>query len=105
MALGTATLGAQAGKSASAPTRHIVLTFVGDSAYPTGGTAAFQQYVRSALGENVTVLGIIDQSIGANELVYDVANDKLMSFVKSSGLERSAADDSGTSYTCIVLCN
>lgn len=104
MSLGTAAVGAQAGQSASAPTRIVRLTFVGDDSYPTGGTTGFEAYVRDALDEFVTVLGLVDQSIGANELVYNPVTGNLMSFVKATGVERSAADDSGTQYDCLVLC-
>lgn len=104
MALGTATAGAQAGQSASAPLRMIRLSFAGDDSYPTGGTLAFEAYVRAALGEFVTVLGVIDQSVGANELVFNPVTGNLLSFVKATGVERSAADDSGTQYDCLVVC-
>ena len=53
----------------------------------------------------MTVHGIVDQSIGANELVYDPVTDALFSFVKSSGVELGDGDDSSVQYDCLVLCN
>jgi hypothetical protein len=77
MALGTATVGA---KAASSPgiVRCDLISFAGDGAYPSGGTAAFQAYVRSALGVgNLEVLGVCAQDCGGYVPVYDKTNDKL----------------------------
>lgn len=55
-----------------------LLSFAGDGSYPTGGTAAFQAAVRTALGVgNLEVVGVIPQDCGGYNAIYDKAADKL----------------------------
>lgn len=79
MALGTPTLDAQAGEKPGAPTFVFNLSFLGDDSYPTGGTAAFQQFVRDALNLSpaVEVMAIIPNDCDGFVPVYDKAADTL----------------------------
>jgi hypothetical protein len=74
----TATVRSTAGRSASQPLSIDRLSFVGDSAYPTGGTTAFQAWVRARLGKEVTVLAVVDQGSNGYRVHYDVALDRLV---------------------------
>ena len=80
MAIGTITVGTEAGLMPSAPTFASKLSFLGDASYPTGGTTGFQALVRAKLGRNATVLAVIGQDCGGLTPVYDIAADKLKVF-------------------------
>lgn len=55
-----------------------LLSFAGDGAYPTGGTAGFQAAVRSAVGAgNLELVGVLPQDCGGYHVAYDKAADKL----------------------------
>lgn len=55
-----------------------LISFAGDGAYPTGGTAAFQAAVRAALGVgSVEIVACLPQDCGGYSPCYDKANDKL----------------------------
>lgn len=79
MALGTITKptgkksGANAGKVV-----HLTVSFAGDSAYPTGGTAGFTALVNAVSPkEAFTVIGVLNADAGGYMPVYDDVNDKL----------------------------
>lgn len=92
------------GASASAPLRAVRISLVGDDAYTAGGSTGFSAYLSNQLGETVSsVLAVVDQSVGANELVYDYATDALLSFVKATGAQRANGNDSGTNYSALVV--
>ena len=57
MALGTPTV-VQPKKYASSPYDVYQFTFKADDAYPAGGYADFQDFVRTAMGRNVTLLTV-----------------------------------------------
>lgn len=78
MAIGTITAVDNAGRSTSHPTYLDLISFAGDGAYPTGGTASFQASVRTALGKAVTVVSVVGQDCGGYFPFYDKANDKLI---------------------------
>lgn len=107
MALGTATQNSKAGAVASAPVFIDDISFAGDSSYPTGGTAAFQDYIRNAAGikEGRTILAVIDVTGNATHYpVYNKATDKLMMFVRTTGVEvANATNMSGTTFRFQVL--
>jgi hypothetical protein len=107
MALGPATINVQAGKSASAPTFLDDLSFAGDSSYPTGGTVDFEAFVQGAAGikEGRTIDAVIDIAGNATHYpVYNKATNKLMMFVRATGLEvANATNMSGTTFRFLVV--
>lgn len=105
MALGAATQGAEVGQEGG-PTFFQLLTFLGDDAYPTGGTENFQAFVRTSMANrgNVEVIGVIPQDCGLHRPVYDKATDKLKVLLGSTGVEVGAGDNSAITYNLIVLC-
>lgn len=85
----TATL--PAGRSPSRPFGTDHLSFDGDDDYPTGGTAAFQEYARSALSRDVDLKSATGLGFTAGAWThicrYDQPNDKLLVFALSDGAE------------------
>ena len=75
MAIGTITVNKSVG--ASTPRFEDLLSFPGDGAYPTGGTADFEGSVRAKLGDNREVVAVVGQDCGGYVPVYDKATDKL----------------------------
>lgn len=104
MALGAATINTSAGAAASAPTFIDDLSFAGDGTYPSGGTAAFQAYVRAKFKNQRTVLGVIDIAPNATYYpVYDRTNDKLKIYVRATGVENATADISAQTFRVLVI--
>jgi hypothetical protein len=112
MALGTPTV-TQEKKSATAPLDLYRLTFLADTSYAAGGYAAFQAFVRTALGRDVTIAYVVRSSaLKAKDDVlidifptYDVANDKLYFTKGSTGVEIAAAAlDASKTIDLIVAC-
>jgi len=69
-----------------------LLSFDGDAAYPTGGTAGFQASFRTAIGGKTReVVSVIGQDCGGFVPVYDKTNDKLKVF-KQSGADGALAE-------------
>lgn len=76
MAIGMITVGEQT--PTNGPQGMDMVSFPGDASYPTGGTAAFQASIRTALDKgNVNIVAIVPQDCGGYSPVYDNANDKL----------------------------
>lgn len=107
MALGTITLVDQAQKSPSTPVFLDEVTIVGDGSYPTGGTVGFQALFRAATGikENRIIDAVIDiGGIAGHYPLYDAANDKLMTFVRTTGVETAnAVNLSATTFRVLVI--
>lgn len=107
MSLGTPTVNTQAGKAPSAPTYIDDISFTGETSYPAGGTAGFQDYFRNAVGikEGRTIDAVIDiTGQAANYPVYNKATDKLMMFVRTTGVEVAGAVNlSGITFRFLVL--
>ena len=105
MALGTITVVADAAKSASAPLGAASLSFAGDDAYTAGGTVDFQASVRAILGRDVTLLCVIPLGLnGGYDVIYDKANDTLLTVVKSTGVETAPGVDlQGTTFLLMAL--
>lgn len=106
MALGTGTLQAAAGGAPSAPLTVDVISFPGDAAYPAGGTAGFQAYVRALLGGQAkTLLAVIDVGkLAGHYAVYDHEGDKLQVFVRTTGVEAApAANLSASTFRLAVV--
>ncbi len=105
MALGTITLVKDAGGMPSAPSFADALSFAGDGAYPTGGTAGFAALVQAKSGDTRQPYAVIPVGLnGGYNAIYDLANDKLLVEVKSSGVEvANAVDLSATTFKVVVL--
>lgn len=107
MALATpATLNAEHGEQPGAPSFMLRLSFPGDDSYPTGGTAAFQDFVRAAVGGRaVEVIDVIAGDCADNVPYYDKANDKLKVRVLSTGAEvANTTNLSGVTFNLTALC-
>jgi hypothetical protein len=99
MALGTITV---IQKTQHDGLNHDIISFAGDSAYATGGSASFTAAVRKALGKgNVQVLYVIPQDTAGKTPVYDQAADKLK--IYSGATEASAGDQSASTYRLVVV--
>jgi len=101
MSLGTVTVGDKAGQK-RAPQFVDHLQFAGDGAYPSGGTADFQEYVQAAFGDKREVIGVLGQDCGDFVPVYDKANDKLKVYKRSDGAEASG-NLSTTTFNILVF--
>jgi hypothetical protein len=111
MALGTITVIESV--SADGPVFYDRCTIVGDGAYPTGGTVAFQALYQAAaktagiLGETGgrTIVHLSNENTGeAQELAYNHANDTLTAFVSATAAEVADTTDlSGNTYNVLVV--
>lgn len=82
------------------------MSFDGDDAYATGGTANFSTVVHEAIEHKapLTILGVVPENCGAYLPQYDKVADKLLVRQLSDGAEVAAAADlSGTSFTILVI--
>lgn len=103
MALGTMTWNEHGGEAPSKPRFIDRLSFAGDSAYPTGGTAAFEDSYQAKIGQRRKVLSVKSEDCGAYGVVYDRANDKLKVIVLATGVEvANATDLSATTFVVVV---
>jgi hypothetical protein len=85
------------------PLRADLISFAGDGAYPTGGTANFQTLVRNALGKGrVEIIAVLGQDCGGRTPVYDKALDKLKVYNGTSEIS-NATDLSATTFRLVVL--
>jgi hypothetical protein len=104
MAIGTMTLTSDLVKAASAPSGIAEVSFVGDTSYPTGGTAAFNATVQALMGRAVTVLGIQKSGpTGVYTPIYDKVNDKLYVEVAAGTEVPNATDLHGTTFKLLVF--
>lgn len=81
------------------------VSFAGDGAYQTNGTAGFQALVRTLLKKpGLEVIDVISGDCGDHIVHYDKTNDKLKMRVISTGAEvGNGVDKSGTTINCTVL--
>lgn len=108
MAIGAMTQAAGVGGSPGAPTFHDVISFAGDGAYATGGTATFQTTFRTLTGDSREILAVVGQDCGGYVPVYDKAADKLKVYeaaADGSPLDEAAnaGDLSGTTFVVLVI--
>lgn len=101
--------------------QEILMSFLGDTSYPTGGTAGFNALVRAAIkakhvaatdalvrgAEQVAVMAVVPQNCGQYIPSYDYTNDKL--FVQDGGsatLAEVAGTTAlnGTTFKVLVIC-
>ncbi len=88
------------GTSSSKPTLTTKLVFPGDASYPTGGSAGVKAVLDEVLQRKVTVTAVTGYSFKAGAYFhlahYDLTNDKLQLFVRSTGAEEANATDQST---------
>jgi pyrroline-5-carboxylate reductase len=105
MALGTGTVVSNDIQAASAPIFIKEISFAGDNAYPTGGTAAFQAYVRALLKMDVQLIAVLPCALnGVYNATYVTASDKLLISIAANTEVANATDLSGTTFKLKVLC-
>jgi len=121
MSIGAITMGEITGEKPSAPLFAIDVSFAGDSSYPTGGTADFQESVRDAIETymaaqsdanvrgrwNVEIQCVAGFNCGQYVPWYDAANDKL--YVRDGGHATwdevaNTTNLSGTTFNLTLLC-
>lgn len=105
MALGTPTRVKQVGEKRG-PIFHDLITFAGDGAYPSGGTAAFQAFFRNLSGrQGAVIVAVFDQSQPdtLSRLEYDHTNDKLFARVRTTGVESAVSNQSAVTYRLLVI--
>ncbi len=96
------------GSQPSSPIFHDVLTFAGDTSYPTGGTVGFGAAIKAFYQDGRQVLAVIGQDCGGYVPVYLPGTDALKVY-KSAGsaaamVEVSNATDlSGTTFNVLVI--
>ena len=74
------------------------VTLVGANPYVSGGITGMLAKLRALRGDQRQIVSVVDQSVGPNYCIYTPADDKLHVFVRTTGVERSAADDSANTY-------
>ena len=105
MALGTGTVVRNDIQAASAPIFIKEISFAGDGAYPTGGTANFQAYVRALLKADVQVVAVLPCALnGVYNATYVSATDKLLISVAANTEVTATTDLSGTTFKLKVVC-
>lgn len=103
MAIGTITLGTQVYTKGGVFIDEC--TMVGDGAYPTGGSTGFQAAFQAKTLDGRVIDHIEGYGLnGGYAVIWDKANGKLLTEVKSSGVETANATDlSGTTFKLRVF--
>lgn len=104
MALGTITKVAEIGRSGG-PVSLALISFAGDGAYPTGGTAAFAAAVAAKLpATGMEILAVVQQNNSDHLCRYDKTNDKLVVQLVSTGAEvANTTNLSGVTFELLVI--
>jgi hypothetical protein len=107
MALGTISrVGSYSGGEPASPTFHDVLSFLGDGAYPTGGTAAIAAAIAAVSGmapKTIVAIKHLWSSTPKYILEWDRANDKLRVLDTNTGAENVTANLSGVTFEIEVV--
>lgn len=74
-------------------------SFLGDSAYPTGGTADFEGSIQTLTGDARTVVAVIPIETGKYKVRYDRTADKLKVYNNSAVATIATADGSDAATT------
>lgn len=78
MAIGTMTAAPAVTASGNAtPIFLDTVSFAGDSSYPTGGTASFEDAYQTLKKSDREIIGVVPLDCGGYVPAYDKANDKL----------------------------
>jgi hypothetical protein len=108
MAIGTITVQTNQNLKASAPVKYYILQFDGEDTYVKGtGTALFEAMVQAAVGEGVTLMGVVTTLSDTNPEylpVYDEQADALKILDPGAGDEAATADYSGTAFNFLAIC-
>jgi hypothetical protein len=82
------------------------VTLVGDSAYPTGGSAGLQTKLQTLRGDSRVIVAVHVLDGFGNVLNYDAINDKLKVYIQDSGGAlgevANATDLSGTTFKLVI---
>lgn len=109
MAVGTISSVVAYGQKPAEAVYFDLISFAGDSSYPTGGTAAFEASVQAIIGASRDIVACIGQNCGGYYPVYDRANDKLMVYATGNGNKAvftecdNATNLSGTTFKLLVI--
>lgn len=110
MALGTVTVGRNAGQSPSRPLMVYHLDVVGDGTTPAGGTLAFTTTVRAALSKDVTIVDVMGYgfvtatgALSLQTVRYIPGTDALQILGLADGAE-DTGDQSANTYRLTVVC-
>jgi len=109
MAIGAITVSKRV--AAPGPLRADVITFTGDTSYPTGGTANFQALVRDALDVGaIDILAVVPIECGGYVPQYDEVTDKLKVYVSAAaasalGQVANATSLAATTFKVLVISN
>lgn len=84
------------------------ISFAGDGAYASGGTAGFQASFRAAVPGNREILAVIPEDCGGYYPVYDKTNDKLKVYEQTDTatsplIETATANLSGTTFNLVII--
>ncbi len=95
-------LGVVASVSASAAQGPIFtdrLTVVGEASYTTGGATGLAAALKALRKDSRDIISVVDEGVATNKIEYDKANDKLLCYVRSTGVQVAGAVDlSGTTF-------
>jgi hypothetical protein len=91
------------GAQPSSPTFHDLLTFIGDAAYPTGGSPGFAALLQSLFGDHRTPLAIISQDCAGYDAVYDPTNDKVKVYAANNTEVANATNLSAVTFKVLVI--
>ena len=105
MAIGAITLNDDVGVQPSAPTFTDRISFAGDNAYPTGGTAGFKALFQAVTKDQRSPIAVFAQDTGGAFIVgYDETNDKLKVFsVQNHAEVANNTDLSATTFVVVVI--
>lgn len=87
------------GAAPSRPSYAIRITFDGDAAYATAGSAGFTAFVRAVTGDQITIRAVHGRGYNAGRTAFthfvrfDAVSDKLQVFILADGLEVADAVD------------
>ena len=91
------------GADSQGPIYHNRLSFLGDDAYPTGGSVNFNAFVRVLFSDTRSVLYVVGTD-GTNDYEYDIVNDLLIARVMATGAEvANTTDLSSNTVTLAVI--
>jgi hypothetical protein len=80
-------------------------TLVGDADYATNGTSGLQAALRALRkSPHLDLVSVVDEGVQAGHyLVYDHAADKLVAFVRTTGVEAAAGTDLHATTFVLVI--